>query len=168
MTGLLTDLYQLTMAAGYFEAGKAEEIATFELFFRHLPRYRNFILAAGLEHVVDYLTKLHFTDDQIRYLKSLQQFRRVPPQFFDALRGLRFSGDLFAMREGTPVFSGEPFLTVRAPLLEAQIVETYLLSNMGFQSMISTKTTRIVGLAAGRAVVVFPPRPRHAPHAPLL
>ena len=69
MTGLLTDLYQLTMAAGYFEAGKADEIATFELFFRHLPRYRNFVLAAGLEQVVDYLTNLHFTDEEIRYLQ---------------------------------------------------------------------------------------------------
>ncbi len=168
MTGLLTDLYQLTMAAGYFEAGKAEEIATFELFFRHLPRYRNFVLAAGLEHVVDYLTNLHFTDEQIRYLKSLQQFKRVPPQFFDALRALRFTGDLFAMREGTPIFSGEPFLTVRAPLLEAQIVETYLLASIGFQSMIATKAARMVEVAGGRAVVDFGTRRAHSPEAGVL
>src|SRR5450755_3768409 len=168
MTGLLTDLYQLTMAAGYFEAGKANEIATFELFFRHLPRYRNFVLAAGLEHVVEYLTKLHFTDEQIRYLQTLAQFKRVPPQFFDALRSLRFTGDLFAMREGTPVFSGEPFLTVRAPLLEAQIVETYLLASIGFQSLIATKAARMVEVAGGRAVVDFGTRRAHSPEAGVL
>src|SRR5450755_2469978 len=168
MTGLLTDLYQLTMAAGYFEAGKANEIATFELFFRHLPRYRNFVLAAGLEHVVEYLTKLHFTDEQIRYLQTLAQFKRVPPQFFDALRSLRFTGDLFAMREGTPVFSGEPFLTVRAPLLEAQIVETYLLASLGFQSLIATKAARMVEVAGGRAVVDFGTRRAHSPEAGVL
>ncbi|HLK22729.1 MAG TPA: hypothetical protein VKT81_27475, partial [Bryobacteraceae bacterium] len=155
MTGLLTDLYQLTMSAGYFEAGKADEIATFELFFRHLPRYRNFVLAAGLEQVVDYLQNLCFTDEQIRYLKSLPQFKGVRQEFFDVLRKLRFTGDLFAMREGTPVFAGEPFLTVRAPLLEAQIVETYLLASIGFQSLIATKAARMVEVAGGRAVVDF-------------
>jgi nicotinate phosphoribosyltransferase len=168
MTGLLTDLYQLTMAAGYFEAGKADEIATFELFFRHLPRYRNFVLAAGLEHVVEYLTNLSFDDEQIRYLKSLPQFKRVPPEFFDILRRLRFTGDLFAMREGTPVFAGEPFLTVRAPLLQAQIVETYLLASMGFQSLIATKAARMVEVAGGRAVVDFGTRRAHSPEAGVL
>src|SRR5271156_1293848 len=168
MTGLLTDLYQLTMSAGYFEAGKADEIATFELFFRHLPRYRNFVLAAGLEQVVDYLQNLCFTDEQIRYLKSLPQFKGVPQEFFDALRALRFTGDLFAMREGTPVFSGEPFLTVRAPLLEAQIVETYLLSSIGFQSLIATKAARMVEVAGGRAGGgVCTPR-AHSPEAGVL
>jgi nicotinate phosphoribosyltransferase len=168
MTGLLTDLYQLTMAAGYFEAGKTEEIATFELFFRHLPRYRNFVLAAGLEQAVEYLAKLSFTDEQIRYLKSLPQFKGVPLEFFDALRALRFTGDLFAMREGTPVFSGEPFLTVRAPLLEAQIVETYLLASLGFQSLIATKAARMVEVAGGRAVVDFGTRRAHSPEAGVL
>src|ERR1700674_950781 len=114
MTGLLTDLYQLTMAAGYFESGKADEVATFELFFRHLPRYRNFVLAAGLEQAVDYLLNLRFTDDEIRYLQSLRQFQRVSGEFFDALCRLRFPGDLFALPEGTPIFAGEPFMTVRA------------------------------------------------------
>ena len=168
MTGLLTDLYQLTMSAGYFEAGKADEIATFELFFRHLPRYRNFVLAAGLEQVVEYLKELHFTDEQIRYLKSLPQFKRVHPKFFDTLRELRFTGDLFAMREGTPVFSGEPFLTVRAPLMQAQIVETYLLATVGFQSLIATKAARMVEVASGRAVVDFGTRRAHSPEAGVL
>jgi nicotinate phosphoribosyltransferase len=168
MTGLLTDLYQLTMAAGYFEAGKAQEIASFELFFRHLPRYRNYVVSAGLEQVIDYLTNLHFTEDEVRYLRQLPQFRRVSPAFFDTLRNLRFTGDVFAMQEGTPIFAGEPFLTVRAPLLEAQIVETYLLAMIGFQSLIATKASRIVEVAAGRDVVDFGTRRAHSPEAGVL
>jgi nicotinate phosphoribosyltransferase len=168
MTGLLTDLYQLTMAAGYFESGKAAEVATFELFFRHLPRYRNFVLAAGLEQVVEYLQNLHFEEEEIRYLQSLPQFQRVSPGFFEALRGLRFTGDLFAIAEGTPIFAGEPFLTVRAPLIEAQIVETYLLATVGFQSLIATKAARMVEVAGGRAVVDFGTRRAHSPEAGVL
>jgi nicotinate phosphoribosyltransferase len=168
VTGLLTDLYQLTMAAGYFEAGKAGEIATFELFFRHLPRYRNYVLSAGLEQVVEYLTNLRFTDEEITYLRSLPQFRRVSPGFFDVLRDLRFTGDLFAMREGTPVFASEPILTVRAPLMEAQIVETFLLATVGFQSLIATKAARIAEVAGGRAVVDFGTRRAHSPEAGVL
>jgi nicotinate phosphoribosyltransferase len=168
MTGLLTDLYQLTMAAGYFEAGKASEIASFELFFRHLPRYRNYVLAAGLEQVVEYLQDLHFTDPEIQYLQSLPQFQRVSPGFFEALRALRFTGDLFAIREGTPVFAGEPMLTVRAPLMEAQIVETYLLATVGFQSLIATKAARMAEVAGGRAVVDFGTRRAHSPEAGVL
>ena len=168
MTGLLTDLYQLTMAAGYFESGKARETATFELFFRHLPRYRNFVLAAGLEQVVEYLTNLQFNDDEIRYLRSLPQFQRAPAEFFDTLRGLRFTGDLFAIPEGTPIFAGEPFLTVRAPLMEAQIAETYLLATVGFQSLIATKAARMVEVAGGREVVDFGTRRAHSPEAGVL
>src|SRR5579864_6550424 len=168
MTGLLTDLYQLTMAAGYFESGKAAEVATFELFFRHLPHYRNFVLAAGLEQVVEYLTNLRFTDEEIRYLRSLAQFQHVAPEFFDTLRALRFTGDLFAIPEGTPIFAGEPFLTVRAPLMEAQIVETYLLATIGFQSLVATKASRIVEVAGGRAVVDFGARRAHSAEAGVL
>ena len=168
MTGLLTDLYQLTMAAGYFEAGKAREIASFELFFRHLPRYRNYVLSAGLEQVIEYLTNLRFTNEEITYLRGLPQFRRVTPAFFDQLRGLHFTGDVFAMQEGTPIFAGEPFLTVRAPLIEAQIVETYLLAMIGFQSLIATKASRIVEVAGGREVVDFGTRRAHSPEAGVL
>ena len=168
MTGLLTDLYQLTMAAGYFEAGKSGEIATFELFFRHLPRYRNFVLSAGLEQAVEYLVNLRFTDDEIRYLKSLPQFKRTAPEFFDFLRNLQFTGDLFSIGEGTPIFAGEPILTVRAPLIEAQIAETYLLATIGFQSLIATKAARMVEVAGGRAVVDFGTRRAHSPQAGVL
>jgi nicotinate phosphoribosyltransferase len=168
MTGLLTDLYQLTMAAGYFEAGKSGEIATFELFFRHLPRYRNFVLSAGLEQAVEYLVNLRFTDDEIRYLKSLPQFKRTAPEFFHFLRNLQFTGDLFSIAEGTPIFAGEPILTVRAPLIEAQIAETYLLATVGFQSLIATKAARLVEVAGGRAVVDFGTRRAHSPQAGVL
>src|SRR5271166_5255209 len=168
MTGLLTDLYQLTMAAGYFEAGKANEVATFELFFRRLPRYRNYVVAAGLAQAVDYLLNLKFTSEEIEYLRGLTQFRRAPSGFFDALRDLRFTGDLFAMPEGTPIFANEPFLTIRAPLMEAQIAETYLLASIGFQSLIATKASRIVEVAGGRAVVDFGTRRAHSPEAGVL
>lgn len=156
------------MAAGYYESRKAEEIATFELFFRHLPRYRNYVVAAGLEQVVDYLLNLRFGDDEIRYLRELPHFAKVAPGFFDLLRDLHFTGDLFAMPEGTPIFAGEPFLTLRAPLIEAQIPETYLLATIGFQSLIATKAARINDVASGRAVVDFGTRRAHSPEAGVL
>src|SRR5579872_6004959 len=107
MNGLLTDLYELTMAAGYFEAGKAQEKATFEFTVRRLPANRNFILAAGLPEAVDYLLNLSFTREEVDYLRGLPQFRNASPAFFDYLAHLRFTGDLFAVPEGTPLFAGE-------------------------------------------------------------
>src|SRR4051812_16427023 len=137
MNGLLTDLYELTMAAGYFEAGKTDEKATFELSFRRLPAHRNFVLVAGLPQVVDYLLNLRFTDDEVEYLRGLAQFRHVSRAFWDYLRTFRFTGDLFAMLEGTPAFPNEPVAVIRAPIVEAQIPETYALSAIAFQSMIA-------------------------------
>lgn len=165
MNGLLTDLYELTMAAGYFEAGKAEEKATFEFTFRRLPANRNFIIAAGLPQVVDYLLNLSFTDDEIAYLKSLEQFRNASPAFWDYLHVFRFTGDLFAMPEGTPLFPGEPIVTLRAPIIEAQIPETYLLAAIGFQSMIASKAWRTVEAAQGRPVIEFGTRRAHTAEA---
>jgi len=167
-SGLLTDLYQLTMAAGYFEAGKTHEHAAFELFVRRLPHGRNFILAAGLQQAVEYLLNLRFTSEEIAYLRKLPHFARTPSGFFDMLADLRFTGDLFAVAEGTPLFAGEPFLTLRAPLVEAQIPETYLLSIIGFQSMIATKAARVVKAALGRGVVEFGTRRAHSPEAGVL
>src|SRR5580700_2847542 len=112
--GLSTDLYQLTMAAGYFEAGKLEERATFELFVRRLPHNRNFVLAAGLAQAVEYLQNLRYTPEEIDYLRTLPQFAHASPGFFDYLAGLSFTGDLFAVPEGTPLFANEPFLTLGA------------------------------------------------------
>ncbi len=166
--GLLTDFYQLTMAAGYFQAAKTGERATFELFVRTLPHNRNFILAAGLAQAVEYLLDLRFTSEEIAYLRGLPQFQRTPPEFFEMLASLRFTGDLFAVPEGTPMFAGEPFLTLRAPLMEAQIAETYLLSTIGFQSLIATKAARVVKAAMGREVVEFGTRRAHSPEAGVL
>jgi nicotinate phosphoribosyltransferase len=168
VTGLNTDLYELTMAAGYFESGKQHESATFELFFRRLPHGRNYVIAAGLTQAVDYLMNLHFQDAEIRYLQSLPQFTGVSPAFFEYLRSFRFTGDLFAVPEGSPIFAGEPFLTVRGPLIEAQIPETYLLATIGFQSLIATKAARMVDAASGCTVVEFGTRRAHSPEAGVL
>jgi nicotinate phosphoribosyltransferase len=165
---LNTDLYQLTMAAGYFAAGRTGNRATFELSFRRMPESRRYIVAAGLAQAVEYLRNLHFTATEIDYLRRLPQFTQTAPEFFDALAGLRFTGDLFAVREGTPVFPHEPILIVRAPVMEAQLVETYLLSMVGFQSMIATKAARIVRASMGRAVVEFGTRRAHSPEAGVL
>jgi nicotinate phosphoribosyltransferase len=163
--GLNTDLYQLTMAAGYFRAGKTSQRATFELFVRTLPQNRNFILAAGLAQAADYLLNLRYTTEDIDYLRTLPQFSNAGKEFFEMLAGFRFTGDLFAVPEGTPVFAGEPLLTVRAPLMEAQIPETYLLATIGFQSLIATKAARCVRAAQGRPVVDFGTRRAHGPEA---
>jgi nicotinate phosphoribosyltransferase len=168
MHGLLTDLYELTMSAGYWQAGKAREVATFELSIRKLPPARSFALVAGLAQVVDYLLGLRFTGEEIDYLRGLPQFARAPAGFFERLREMRFTGDLFAVREGTPLFAGEPVLTVRAPLMEAQIPETYLLSTVAFQTLVATKAARIVEVAGGRGVVEFGTRRAHSPEAGVL
>lgn len=165
MPALNTDLYELTMAAGYFAAGKTRDVATFELTVRRMPAHRNFLVAAGLQQVIDYLINLHFEENEVEYLRSLRQFANAPAEFFDFLRELRFTGDLFAMPEGTPVFPGEPILVLRAPLIEAQLVETYLLSSIAFQTTIASKAARCVLAAKGRSVVEFGSRRAHSPEA---
>src|ERR1035441_8588499 len=168
MNALLTDLYELTMAAGYFEAGKTAERAVFELAVRRLPPHRNFILAAGLPQIVDYLLNLSFTAEEIAYLRELPQFQNVSTAFFDYLRDFRFTGDLFAVPEGTPLFAGEPMLTVRAPIVEAQIPETYLLSAISFQILVASKAARVVAAAAGKSIIEFGTRRAHTPEAGVL
>src|SRR5260370_5127303 len=165
MNGLLTDLYELTMAAGYFESGKAAEKAPFEFTLRRLPASRIYAVIAGIPQIVDYLLNLSFTADEIDYLRDLAQFARVSPAFFDYLRDFRFTGDLFAAPEGTLLFAGEPVLTVRAPVIEAQIPETYLLSAVTFQTLIASKAARCTTASAGRPVVQFGTRRAHTPEA---
>src|SRR6201996_4738929 len=148
MSALNTDLYQLTMAAGYFVAGKTDELATFELSVRRLPENRNFLVAAGLQQAIEFLHDLKFRREEIDYLGSLPHFSDAPGEFFDFLADLRFTGDLFAVPEGTPVFANEPIAIVRAPLIQAQLVETYLLSTFVFQTMIASKGARWVLAAA--------------------
>ena len=165
MRALYTDLYQLTMAAGYWMSGKTSEVATFELFVRRLPPNRDYLVVCGLEQAIEYLTGLRFLDREIGYLKTLPQFEQAPKGFWDYLADFQFTGDLFAVPEGTVLFPGEPILTVRAPLIEAQIPETYLLSTIGFQTVIASKAARILTAAAGRDVVEFGSRRAHAPEA---
>jgi nicotinate phosphoribosyltransferase len=162
MSALNTDLYQLTMAAGYFAAGKTSDVATFELSVRRLPAQRNFLVAAGLQKAVEYLSNLKFTEDEITYLRRLPHFKNVPASFFDFLANLHFTGDVFAVPEGTPVFAGEPLLIVRAPIVEAQLVETFLLSTLAYQTLIASKAARCVLAANGRSVIEFGSRRAHS------
>ncbi len=168
MNALQTDFYQLTMAAGYFRAAKHHEKATFELFVRRLPPGRPFLVAAGLAQAVDYLESLRFTAAEIDWLRTLPQFAGSEASFWDYLAGFRFTGDVFAVREGTPVYPNEPLLSVRAPLIEAQIVETYLLATIGFQTMIASKAAVVTASAQGRPVVEFGTRRAHSPEAGVL
>jgi nicotinate phosphoribosyltransferase len=168
MSALNTDLYELTMAAGYFLAGKTSEVATFELSVRRLPASRNFLVAAGLEQAVDYLLNLRFKPEEIDYLRALPQFQNTSPEFFEFLGKLRFTGDLFALPEGTPAFANEPLAIIRAPLVEGQLVETYLLSTFVFQTMVASKGARCVLAGQGRPIVEFGSRRAHSPGAGIL
>ncbi len=149
---LLCDFYELTMANGYFELGKGDETAYFDLFFRSIPDGGGFAVAAGLEQVIDYIQNLHFSDEDIEFLRSKNMFSE---SFLEYLRNFRFTGDIYAVPEGTPVFPGEPMLTVKAPAVEAQFIETFLLLSINHQSLIATKANRVVRAADGRAVAEF-------------
>jgi nicotinate phosphoribosyltransferase len=161
---LLVDLYELTMAAAYFQQRVACR-ATFELFVRHLPPERSFLVAAGLDSALDYLENLHFTEADIRFLREQPAFRTVSPAFFDYLRGFRFTGEVLAIEEGNIVFAEEPLLQVTAPILESQIVETYLLSVINFETLVASKAARVVRAARGRGVLEFGTRRAHGPEA---
>jgi nicotinate phosphoribosyltransferase len=164
---LATDLYELTMAAAYFENGEKDK-ATFELFVRNLPKNRSYLIAAGLEQALQYLKKLHFKESHIEFLRKHPSFKNVSKAFFDYLMRFKFSGDVFAVPEGTVVFADEPIMQVRAPIIEAQIVETYLLALINYETLIATKAARVVQSARGRGVVEFGSRRAHGPEAALL
>jgi len=166
-SGLLTDLYELTMAAGYFE-GRFDGRATFELFVRHLPPHRNYLVAAGLEPALEYLEHVSFTAEEIDYIRRHRSFGHIQKGFFDYLRSFRFTGDVWAMPEGTLAFPGEPLLRVTAPVIEAQIMETFLLATLSYQTMIASKAARIVTAAKGRQIVDFSARRAHGGPASLL
>jgi nicotinate phosphoribosyltransferase len=166
-TALSTDLYELTMAAAYFE-NKENAEATFELFVRNLPRNRSYLVAAGLEQAVDYLRNLRFKKEHINYLRKHPAFKDISAGFFRFLGKLRFQGELWALPEGTVFFANEPILRVRAPIIEAQLVETYLLSTINFQTLIATKASRVVQSARGKDIVEFGGRRAHGPEAALL
>jgi nicotinate phosphoribosyltransferase len=168
VNGLLTDLYELTMAAGYFAAGKHTEIGTFEFTIRRLPRNRDFVVTAGLHRAIDYLLNLRFEAEEIEYLRGLPNFRNAPEGFWDYLAGFRFTGDVFAVPEGTVLYEGQPVLNVRAPLIEGQIPETYLLSCITFETLIASKAARVVHAARGLDVIEFGTRRAHTPEAGVL
>lgn len=158
---ILTDLYQLTMLQAYWRQGMDQE-ATFSLFFRHLPRSRNYLVACGLDEALRYLERLRFTDDSLDYLKTLDVFSRA---FIDRLADFRFTGAVYAVPEGTPVFPDEPILEVVAPLPEAQLIETFVMNQIHHQTVIASKGARVVSAAAGRAVVDFGLRRMHGTDA---
>jgi len=164
---LATDLYELTMAAAYFD-NKETSKATFELFARSFPKNRSYLIAAGLEQALEYLARLRFTDEHINFLKKHPTFKDVSKGFFEYLRGFRFTGDVWAIPEGTIFFTDEPVLRVTAPIIQAQIVETYLLSLLNFETLIATKASRVVQSAKGRGVVEFGSRRAHGPEAAVL
>ena len=166
-SGLLTDLYELTMAAGYVESG-FEAHATFELYVRSLPERRNYLVAAGLEQAVEFLENLRFSEEEIAYIRNLPVFGKVSSKFFDYLSSFRFTGDVCALPEGTIYFPGEPILRVTAPIVQAQVVETSLLSILHFQSVIASKAARISTAAAGRQVIEFGSRRAHGIEAGVL
>jgi nicotinate phosphoribosyltransferase len=164
---LATDLYQLTMIAGYFECGKNHK-STFELFVRNLPEKRSYLIAAGLEQAIHYLRNLRFAEEYLKYLSNLPVFKNVSKGFFDYLRNFRFSGDVHAVPEGTVIFANEPIIRVTAPIIEAQIIETYLLSIINYQTLIASKASRVVNAARGRDVIDFGTRRAHGPQAGIL
>ena len=162
---MLCDFYELTMGNGYLRSGKADQICYFDLFFRQVPDGGGFAIAAGLEQVVDYISNLHFEPEDIEYLRGRGIFCE---EFLEYLRSFRFTGDIWAVPEGTPVFPREPLITVRAPAIQAQLVETYLLLAVNHQSLITTKASRIVRAAKGRAVMEFGSRRAQGADAAIL
>lgn len=160
---LFTDLYELTMAQAYFDEGMTDD-AVFSLFVRRLPPQRNFLLACGLDTVLDYLETLRFNEDDLDYLASLGKFS---DRFLAQLRDFRFSGTVYAVPEGTPIFANEPILEIVAPILEAQIIETFVMNQIHVQTVLSSKAQRIVMAAEGRPVIDFGPRRMHGIDAAL-
>jgi len=149
---MLCDFYELTMGNGYFSEGYKDRVTYFDLFFRRVPDGGGFAIAAGLEQVIDYIQNLHFSDEDIAYLRGRHLFTE---EFLDYLRDFRFTGDIYAIPEGTPVFPREPIITVRAPAIQAQLLETFMLLTVNHQSLVATKANRIVRAAQGRSIMEF-------------
>lgn len=162
---MLCDFYELTMGNGYFEAGLKDKITYFDLFYRTVPDGGGFAIAAGLEQAIDYIRNLHFSEEDIDYLRGRGMFSET---FLDYLRHFKFTGDVWAMPEGTPVFPREPIMVIRAPAIQAQLLETFLLLTINHQSLIATKANRIVRAADGRVVLEFGSRRAQGPDAAVL
>ena len=149
---MLCDFYELTMGNGYFKNGYKDRITYFDVFFRRVPDGGGFAIAAGLEQLIEYIENLHFSPEDIAYLRGRKLFDE---EFLTYLENFRFTGDIYAIPEGTPVFPREPLVTVRAPAIEAQLIETFTLLTVNHQSLIATKANRIVRAARGRTVLEF-------------
>ncbi len=162
---LLTDLYQLTMVGGYVQEGKGDQWANFDYFFRRIPDEGGYCVLAGLADLVEYLERLRFNGEDVAYLEELGLF---PRRVLDYLAGFRFTGDLWAVPEGTVVFPHEPLIRVRAPLPEAQLIETALLNIMNYQTLIATKAARVCWAAGGAPVIDFGLRRAHGPDGGLM
>ena len=160
---LFTDLYELTMAQAY-QAEGMDQIAVFELAFREMPENRNYIVAAGFQDVLDFLTGFHFSAEELGYLRGIGSFSEA---FLKGLERLRFTGNVYAVPEGTLAFPNEPLLQVIAPITEAQLIETFVLNQIHFQSIAATKAARVVAAAQGRAVIDFGSRRSHGTDAAL-
>ena len=149
---MLCDFYELTMGNGYFQTGLADRVCYFDVFYRSVPDRGGFAIAAGLAQVVEYIENLRFDEEDIAYLRSKGCFSE---EFLEYLSGFSFTGDIWAVPEGTPIFPGEPILTVRAPAIQAQFIETFVLLCLNHQCLIATKSNRIVRAAEGRPVAEF-------------
>lgn len=149
---MLCDFYEFTMSNGYFLSGQKDKITYFDVFFRKIPDGAGYAIAAGLESIIDYIKNLHFSKEDVKYLESKNLFDK---DFLDFLLNFKFTGDIYAVPEGTPIFPGEPILTVRAKAIEAQLIETYILLCINHQSLITTKSARICQASKGRAVMEF-------------
>ena len=159
---MLTDLYQLTMMYGYYRCGMSEKAAVFDLFFRKAPGGSSYAIAAGLEQAIDFINNLYFSDDDIAYLRTLNLFDE---EFLGMLEGFVFSGELYAVPEGTVVFPYEPIVRVKAPIIQAQLLETALLNLINHQTLIATKASRVVYAAEGDSVLEFGLRRAQGPDA---
>ena len=166
--GPMTDLYELTMMAGYYSAGMANQRATFELFVRKMPDHRAYLVFAGLEQAIGDLLDLAFSREQIESIRLWPEFRQVDKKVMDSLATIRFEGDVWSVPEGTVVFPGEPLVRVTAPLPQAQWVETHLLASLGYPTLVASKAARVVAAAAGRSLFDFGARRGHGPLAAML
>ncbi len=164
---LITDFYQLTMSASYFQHNH-NPAAAFEMFIRRLPENRGYLVFAGLEQTLEYLENFRFLPEEIAHLKANPVFKHIPKSFFDFLLELKFTGEVWALDEGEVFFAGEPIVAVRAPLIQAQLVETYLLCMINFPTLVATKAARVVEAGRGRPVIDFGTRRAHGPEASVL
>ncbi len=162
---MLCDFYELTMSGGYFEKGYADRMCYFDVFYRKCPDNGGFAIAAGLEQVIKYIQDLHFSPEDIAYLRGRKLFSE---EFLRYLADFKFTGDIWAVPEGTPIFPKEPIITVRAPAIQAQLIETYILLCINHQSLIATKANRVVRAAQGRTVLEFGSRRAQGADAAIL